>query len=213
MADSNVALTPRSAASGRLAILTGLSLAASALPVPLLPDRVILQIRGAIAQDVAARHGLSLTAEARRSFAESRQDSPMGDILKRGIGFLSKTFVKKLSPLTSLFTASAAVEVFALGHLLDRYLDRHRSTGSVRIQAEEAREVRRMIEAAVVRAFSPALRPEPVPLLPQVEDLRDEFTRWVDTVLLSSASVPAYLERRLDAAFDAVLAETGAPHV
>lgn len=212
MADSDALLSPK-APAGRLAILTGFSLAASAIPVPLLPDRVIVQIRGAVAQDVAARHGLSLTSEGRRAFTESSNDSPMREVFRRGLGFLSKTFVKKLSPLSTLFTASAAVEVYALGHLLDRYLDRHRGTKAARIQGDEATEVRKLIEAAVVRAFSPALRPEPVPMLPPVEDLRDEFTRWIDALLLAGAGLPSYVERRLDAAFDAVIAEHGAPHV
>lgn len=213
MADPNVALSPKASVSGRLAILTGLSLAASAIPIPLLPDRIVTQVRGAIAQDVAARYGLSLTTEARRAFTESSNESPMREVFKRGLGFLSKTFVKKLSPLSALFTASAAVEVFALGHLFERYLEHHRGSKSVRIQGDEATAVRKLIEAAVVRAFSPALRPEPVPMLPPVEDLRDEFTRWVDALLLAGAGLPSYAERRLDAAFDAIIAESGAPPV
>ena len=44
-------------------------------------------------------------------------------------------------------------------------------------------------------------------MLPGVEDLRDEFTRWIDAALLTAAGLPGYLERRLDAAFDAVVAE------
>ncbi len=211
MADSDVASSPRSPASGKLAILTGLSLAASAIPLPLLPDRLIFQIRGAIAQDVAGRHGLSLTTEARRVLAESGSDSPMRDVLKRGLGFLSKTFVKKLSPLSAVFTASSAFDVFATGHLLERYLERHRGSKSVRIQVEEAAALRKLIESAIVRAFSPALKSTPMPILPPVEDLRDEFTRWMDTMLMLGAGLPGYVERRLDAAFDALVAEHGSP--
>lgn len=211
MSDTSVATTPRAATSGRLAILTGLSLAASALPIPFLPDRVVLQVRGAIVQDVAARHGLSLTTDARQAFAEASGDFPGREIIKRTLGFLSKTFVRKLGPLAAMFSASAAVEVFALGHLFERYLDRHRGSKAVRIQADEARAVRKLMEAAVIRALSPNLKAEPLPLLPGVEDLRDEFTRTVDTILLVGAGLPGYLERRLDAAFDAVIAERGAP--
>ena len=209
--EGRVASTPRPQASGRLAILTGLSLAASAIPVPLLPDRIIYQIRGAIAQDIAARHGLSLTGDARRALAESSHESPMRDVLKRGVGFLSRTFVKKLSPLSTFFTASAAVEVFAVGHLFDRYLERHRGSKAVRINNEEAKAVRKLIETSIVRALSPSHRVDALPLLPPVEDLRDEFTRWVDTLILASAGLPAYVERRLDSAFDALIAEHGAP--
>ncbi|MFO0551194.1 MAG: hypothetical protein U0271_22585 [Polyangiaceae bacterium] len=211
MADADVAITPSTPPSGRLAILATLSLAASAIPVPFLPDRVVLQIRGAIAHDVAARHGISLTSEARRAFAESSGESPMRDMFRRGLGILSRTFVKKLSPLSTLFTASAAVEVFALGHLLDRYLDRHRGSRALRMHADEAKAIRKLIEQAVLRGLSPTLRVSAVPALPPVEDLRDEFTRWADTLLLTGAGLPSYLERRLSAALDELVAEQGAP--
>jgi hypothetical protein len=196
--------------SGRLAVLTGLSLAASALPLPVVPDRILERIRGAIAQDVSARHGLSLTTDARRILAEPGSDSPARALIGGVVGMLAKTFVKRLSPLSALVTASAALEVYALGHLLDRYLRDHRATGAVRIHDDEARKLRRLIDAAFLRAFSPTLKPDPVPLLPSVEDLRDDFTRWIDTMLLVGSSAPSYLERRLDAALDALVAEGGA---
>ncbi|NUP09469.1 MAG: hypothetical protein HOW73_25730 [Polyangiaceae bacterium] len=208
---AEAAHTPKMPTTGRLAILTGLSLAASAIPVPLVPDRIVFQIRGAIVQDVASRHGLSLTTDGRRALAEASSESPIRESLKKGLGFLSKTFIKKLSPLATFFTASSAVEVFAMGHLFDRYLELHRGSKSVRIHGEEARAVRKLIDAAMLKALSPTLRPDPVPLLPPPEDLRDEFTRWIDTVILLGAGLPGYLERRLDSAFDAVVAETGAP--
>jgi hypothetical protein len=211
MAESHIAASPRARTSGRLGILTGLSLAVSAIPLPILPERLVFQIRGAIVQDAAGRHGLSLTTDARRCLAESGGESPMRDVLKRGLGFLSKTFVKKLSPLSTLFTASSAFEVFATGHLVDRYLEQHRGSKSVRIQVDEARALRKLIDSAVLRAFSPTLKPDPMPLLPPVEDLRDEFTRWVDTILMLSAGLPGYVERRLDAAFDALVQEHGSP--
>jgi hypothetical protein len=210
MAD-DIALSPKTPQSGRLAILAGLSLAASAIPVPFLPDRVVVQIRGAIVHDLAGRHGVSLTTEGRAALAETSAESPMKDLFKRGLGILSKTFVKKLSPLTAFFTASSAVEVFALGHLFDRYLELHRGSRSVRMSGEEARAVRKLIEGAVAKAFSPSLQAEALPSLPPVEDLRDEFTRWADTLLLAGAGLPSYLERRLNAAFDAAIAESGAP--
>ncbi len=211
MADEDLVSSPKTPSSGKIAILAGLSLAASAIPVPFVPDRVVAQIRGAIAHDVASRHGVSLTTEARAVIAESSSDAPIRDLLKRGLGILSKTFVKRLSPLSAFFTASAAVEVFALGHLFDRYLELHRGSKSVRMTGDEARAVRKLIESSVLRALSPTLQTEAMPLLPPVEDLRDEFTRWADTLLLAGAGLPAYLERRLNAAFDSMIAETGAP--
>jgi len=206
---SSVATSPTIPTTGRLAILTGLSLAASAIPLPFLPDRIVLQIRGAVAQDIAARHGVSLTGDARAALAHTSGESPVRQLLKNAIGFLSKTVLKKLTPIAAFSTASSAAEVFALGLLFEHYLEHHRARGTVRINAEEARELRHRIDKAVLRAFSPALKPQAVPLLPGVEDLRDEFTRWVDSALLLSASLPSYLERRLLSAFDEVSREAG----
>jgi hypothetical protein len=204
-AEATVVHSPPAPTSGRLAILTGLSVAASAIPIPFLPDRVVVQIRGAIAQDVASRHGLSLTTDARNAFAQAGGESPVRTVVRKGIGILSKTVLKRLGPLAALSTAATGVEVFALGLLFDHYIKRHRSAAAVRINAEEAREIRDRIDRAIVRALSPALRPEPMPLLPGVEDLRDEFTRWIDTALLFGASFPSYVERRLLAAFDELM--------
>ncbi|MFO0613213.1 MAG: hypothetical protein U0414_11515 [Polyangiaceae bacterium] len=194
--------SPTRPTSGRLALLTGFSLAASAIPLPFLPDRVIAQVRGAIAQDVVERHGLSLTIDARKALARTSADAPVRELVRKGIGVLSKTVFKRLGPLALVSTAASGVEVFALGLLFEHYVANVRPRGAVRVHAEEAREVRDRIDRAITRAFSPSVRPEPLPLLPGGEDLRDELTRWLDTAILAGASFPAYLERRLVAAFD-----------
>jgi hypothetical protein len=201
------ATDPAAPAAGRLAILTGLSLVASAIPLPFVPSKVVEHVRGAIAQDVAARHGLSLTNEARRIFAESASETPARLAARTAFGFVTKTFFKRLAPVSALLSATSAVEVYALGHLLERYVERHRGSNAVRVHADEARKLRTWIDRAILRAFSPSIHASSTPLLPGVEDLRDEFTRWIDTALLSAAGLPGYLERRLDAAFDAVVAE------
>ena len=51
---SVVAMTTIPAPSGRLAVLTAYAIAANAIPVPFLPDRVLQRIRGAIVQQ---QHG------------------------------------------------------------------------------------------------------------------------------------------------------------
>jgi hypothetical protein len=83
-----------------------------------------------------------------------------------------------------------------------------RAAGAVRMHLEEARLVREAIDRAVLRALSPALRPSSTTLGEGVEDLRDEFTRWIDAVILTSAALPSYLERRLEAAFDEIVEQT-----
>ncbi|HVY47782.1 MAG TPA: hypothetical protein VHB21_17965, partial [Minicystis sp.] len=114
-----------------------------------------------------------------------------------------------VGPLGTLSFAASGVEVFALGLLLERYLRDVRPRGGVRVHLDEARAVRDAIDKAVVRAVSPALRPALTTMEPAVGDLRDEFTRWVDALLLTSATVPSYVQRRLEAAFDEVAAEVG----
>ncbi len=83
-----------------------------------------------------------------------------------------------------------------------------RSTGAARIHADEARRIRELINRAVARVISPTLNPAQAILPAGAEDLRDEVTRWTDTLLLAGAGVPDYLDRRLDAAFDAVVKST-----
>ena len=114
--ESSVATTVRAPTSGRLAILTGLSLAASAIPVPFLPDRVVSRIRGAIAQDVASRHGLSITSDARRILAEaSNHLTPEGALVVEvgtGKALLEQDFPDL--PFVWLDTQESEGEVFML---------------------------------------------------------------------------------------------------
>jgi hypothetical protein len=83
-----------------------------------------------------------------------------------------------------------------------------RASGTVRVHADEARRVRDMINRSLLRALSPSLAPRPETHPSGVEDLRDEFTRWSDALLLTGASLPGYVVRRLEAAFDDVVAQT-----
>jgi hypothetical protein len=97
-----------------------------------------------------------------------------------------------------------AVQTYALGHLFDRYLGRGRTRQEVRIDAEEARRVRRAIDGALAHALSVSAAPEPEPAT--VDDQRDSTTALVDGLLGGAAGVPARLMRRLDASFDDLLA-------
>lgn len=200
------ATSPAHASAGRLALLTGFAAAASALPVPILPDQALGRIRGAIAHDVATRHGVSLTAEARDVLASAgAADRALGI---RAIELALTTVLRRLGPLGATVSIARGLEAYALGHLLARYFTGHRREKTVRIQGDEARQIRSLIDRAVVRAISPALRPTAALLPGPVEDLRDEWTRWMDTLLLAGAALPGYVDRRLDAAFDEVLAES-----
>lgn len=196
------AATSAAPPTGRLATLSALAVAAASVPVPVVPGRLIARIRGAIAHDVAARHGLSLTTDARQILAEPGEGQAA---LRRAAELLALELLRRLRSLGSIAAVMRGLEVYALGHLLDRYFGGARATGSIRVQAEEARRIRELITRAVARTLSPTLSPAPAVLPQSGEDLRDELTRWMDTLLLAGAGAPDYLERRLNAAFDEIV--------
>jgi hypothetical protein len=185
--------------TGRLAVLTAFAMAAAAVPVPIVPDRLLARIRGAVVHDTVARHGLSLTSDARDVLVRPGADHT---ILRKAAEMLAVELIRRLTALGTVTAAARGLEVYALGHLLDRYITQSRPTGTVRIHADEARRIRDAVDRSIARALSPALQPGPTILPGGVEDLRDEFTRWVDALLLAGAAIPEYLERRLNAAFD-----------
>jgi len=192
---------------GRLGMLTGMSLLVGFIPLPVLPDRVVRQLRGAVAQEVASRHGLSLTTEARVALAAGPTTDRMRNMLRKGIELLVRRFLKRFGPLAPLSSVASAFEVYALGHLLERYVADQRTAGTMRIQEAEATRVRKLIDLAVLRTFYPSTEPRQLLLNEGVEDLRDEFTRWIDMLLITGATLPSYLERRLESAFDALVDE------
>jgi hypothetical protein len=192
--------------TGKLAVLTAYALAAATIPVPFLPDRVLSRIRGAVVHDISARHGVSLTSDARSALAAT--DSEERSRLSRVAETVARQILRRAGPLGFMGSLTRGIEVYALGFLLERYLRDVRPMGSVRIQIDEARRVRDAIDKSIVRALSPALRPALTTLAEGSEDLRDEFTRWLDALLLTSASIPSYLERRLESAFDELVTET-----
>ncbi len=194
--------TGSDAVTGRLGMLTGLSLAAGAIPLPFLPDRVLLQLRGVVAHEAASRYGISLTTDGRAALAEPSSEDRVRNVLRKGAELLVRRILRRLGPLAPLSSAARAFEVYALGHLLDRYFRKLRAKSSLRVMPDEAIALRHAIDEAVARTFHPATTARKLRLTEGVEDLRDEFTRWLDNLLLTTATLPSYLERRLDAAFD-----------
>ncbi|APR84003.1 Hypothetical protein A7982_09352 [Minicystis rosea] len=203
---ATVALSPASAPpAGRLAVMTAYAVAATIIPIPFVPDRVLSRVRGALVFDIASRHGLSLTTDARASLSEP--DSEIRTKLVRTAEAVARQILRRVGPLALVASASRGVEIYALGVLFERYLTTVRRSAALRVHQEEARLVREAIDRALLRAISPTLRPRTTTVNEGVEDLRDEFTRWIDALLITSASVPSYLERRLEAAFDEVVSE------
>jgi hypothetical protein len=203
---ATVALSPSTPPTGRLAVMTAYAVAATAIPIPFLPDRVICRVRGAVVHDIVSRHGLSLTSDARAVLAEP--ESELRTRLVRTAETVARQVLRRVRPIGLLASASRGLEIYALGLLLERYVTRVRQTGALRMHHEEAKRVRDAVDRALLRAFSPSLQPSITTINEASEDLRDEFTRWIDALLLTSAALPSYLERRLEAAFDEIVAQT-----
>lgn len=196
--------------SGRLGTYTVLGAASGVIPLPWVPDAIVRRIRGALVHDLSARHGLSLTPEARAVLVDPSGFGGSKGYLQQGVTFAVTRVLGRFGPLAMLAPFRTALGTFVLGHLLERYLDTVRMARSVRIDIEEARRIRRAIDQAFVYALTTegkSSREDP-PFAP--EDLRDQKTQIIDGVFISIASAPGWLIRRLDAAFDETLASVRA---
>jgi hypothetical protein len=187
---------------GRIAVYAALGGASGVVPFPWLPDALARRLRGALAQDVASRHGLSLTKEARDLLAEPEPREAARGIFGEALRFASRKLFTRFTPLAILPPIRGAAHVFALGHLLDRYIEKNRTLRSVRIDEEEAKRIRKGIDAAMTAVINPELAVERAPRLSAAEDLRDAPTQMIDGVIIAVAGLPEFLVRRLDAAFD-----------
>lgn len=191
---------------GRVGTYAVLGAAAGSVPLPWLPDALARRVRGALTQDIAARHGLSITLEARDLLAE-----PAGTEGPRGLGaqamrFVTRRLLGRFGPLGIVPPIRSGLETFVLGHLFARYLESHRTERAARIDVEEARELRRAIDRALVLAVSPEVHGHVDPAPRPSEELRDTVTQVVDGVLMSFAGAPEWMLRRIEAAFDEAIA-------
>jgi hypothetical protein len=192
-------------AAGRLGAFTLLGAAAGSVPLPWVPAALARRVRGALVQDIVARYGLSLSPEARDVFADTDRRERSKSLAREAMRFLTTRVLGRLGPMSMFPPVRTGLDTFVLGHLLSRYLA-SRKEASIRIEEEEAVAVRRMIDRALVHALTAGIEGLPEPLEPPPEDLRDEITQAVDGVLIATATVPSWLVRRLDAAFDDMLA-------
>jgi uncharacterized protein (DUF697 family) len=204
------ALGRRQLGTGRLGTYTVLGAATGIVPLPWVPDAMVRRVRGALVHDLTARHGLSLTHEARSVLAEpGGTEGPRG-FLSQGVTFAVTRVLGRFGPLAVIPPVRSALGTWVLGHLLQRYLETARTQRSVRIDVEEARRVRRAIDQALLYALTTDAHRsrEDRPIAP--EDLREPNEQLVDGVLISLASMPGWLVRRLEAAFDEVLSSVRA---
>jgi hypothetical protein len=100
----------------------------------------------------------------------------------------------------------SALLTFAVGHLFDRYVQTARNSTAVRVDEVEAKRVRAAIDRALVLALT---TPAKLDRLERgsPEELRDQLTQVTDGALAVAASLPQWLVRRLEGAFDAAIAE------
>ena len=189
---------------GRLGAYTMIGAAVAAMPLPWLPDLLRRRVRGALVHDVAVRHGVSLTAEARAVLSE-----PSGGEGPRGLGSQALSFLgvrlavrtlARFGPIAAIWPARDALRTYVLGHLFARYLTVLRSDRAVRIDAAEAQRVRRAIDGALARAITVEMPPPD--RLPAVDDHRDAGTVLIDGLVDLLAGLPDRMLERLDAAFD-----------
>jgi hypothetical protein len=193
---------------GRLGVYAALGASVGTVPLPWIPDVLVRRVRGALVHDVAVRHGLSLSQDARELLADpSGPDESRGALAKtaRYLGVrLALRTLARVGPVGALWPIRRAVQTYALGHLFDRYLAGGRPRSAVRIEADEARRVREAIDGAIRHALGVTAAPISEP--EAIDDERDPTTALVDGLLLGAAGVPARLVRRLDTAFDDLLA-------
>ncbi len=184
---------------------------AGVVPLPIVPRRIVRTLRGAMAHDVAAQHGLALTSEAREILSEPTQGGQATPISKDALAWAAGRALAKLSPYARVLTpVKVALETAAFGRLFDRYLERFRSSGPrgrvVRIDGEEALAIRRLLDRAVDRAIRPGLAAEGAIAGEPPEDYRGPVQRAIDTAMITAARMPEWIADRLDAALDAVMA-------
>lgn len=204
---------PRSS-QARVTVFAVAGAVAGIVPVPVLPRKIVGALRGAMAYDICAQHGLALTKEARDVLADPAEPGEIPAVARDAVAYLAARLVRRLSPMATVVgPARTAFETLAFGRLLDRYLERHRAQGPsariVRIDVDEARRLRKLLDRAAVRALMPGLArtrllaPEPP------EDHRSSLQRAMDGALLGAAGLPEIFGLRLDAAIDDVVAVEG----
>jgi hypothetical protein len=176
------------------------------VPLPWLPDALSKRLRGALVQDVAARHGLALTPDARRTLADPAATKAKRGPLGQAFGYLTRKLLVRFGPLAVLPPLRGALETYVLGYLFDRYLSRGPRAGRMRVDGDEARVVRHAIDRAVLLVVSPerGLEWPTTPLPP--EESRDELTQALDGILSATTTIPSWLLERLATAFDEALA-------
>jgi hypothetical protein len=192
---------------GRLGAYATFAASVAAIPVPWLPDSLVGRVRGALVHDIAVRHGVSLTRDARDVLAQASDGNGPRTLASQAVRFLGVRLMiralTRVGPIAMVWPLREALRTYALGHLFERYLEIGRTERVVRIDDQEARRVRRAIDQAVIRAVTVEAPAAEEPSA--IDDQRDATTVLVDGLIGLAASMPTRLLHRLDAAFDRLL--------
>ncbi len=192
----------------RLGVYAALGATAGSVPLPWVPGALVRRVRGALVHDVAARHGVSLSSEAREVLSEPSDPESRSGVVSRAVRYAGKRIalraLAQVGPLRALWPLGQALRTYALGALLDRYLSQRPDDAAPRIEHGEALRVRRAIDGAILRILDTPAADVEAPRLPG-DDARDATTAAVDGFLGAAAGLPSQMARRLEAAFDALL--------
>lgn len=191
---------------------------ATVVPVPIL-DRMLSRLaRGAAMRRVAARHQVRLVGEARAILSRT---TPEGRRRAVSVGLVRKALTRLVPPLRIAARLDDALETFAASLLLDHYLGRGGRDPGAPLGTDEARRVRRAMDAAMSAGPLESLREAPGGLwttvvsaarstvTPDVED-RSPAERLVDSLLDAAADAPGEVGGDLRAAFDDALSRSEA---
>lgn len=194
------------AGPGKLGSYALMGAVVSAVPLPIIPSSMVARVRGALLHEVASRHGLSLTPEARKALSTSKVAFAGRGVVGGAVEFLVLRVLSRLGPLTLLPPLQSALVTFAIGHLFERYVHTARNATAARVDEVEARRVRAAIDRALVLSLTTSAKLDRLER-GAPEELRDQLTQVTDSALEVVASLPAWVVRRLESAFDAAIAE------
>ncbi len=196
--------------AGRVAFYAAAGALVGAVPLPVVPRRILRAIRGAMAHDICARHGLALTQEARETLSEPTAVGFPPSFARDALAFAAGRVLARMMPGSGVLApVRNGFDTLSFGRLLERYVSGYRPTSqrgrTLRVEADEALAIRAIIDRAALRVFRPGLETstEMVPTAP--EDHRTTTQRTLDFALIGAAKMPEALTARLDAALDAVM--------
>ncbi len=111
---------------GRLGVYAAVGATVGTVPLPWVPTALVRRVRGALVHDVALRHGLSLSREAREVLADPAGPEAATGTVTRALRYVGvRIALRALSlvgPVGAIWPLRHALRVYVLGYLFDRYL-------------------------------------------------------------------------------------------